>query len=63
MVTHGGVVSGFSSQIMRFPDDKITIIVSSNGKSGADRIGYAETLAKIAADAYVPDVLPVSVNQ
>jgi D-alanyl-D-alanine carboxypeptidase len=58
--THGGVVSGFSSQIMRFPDDKITIIVSCNGKSGTDRIGYAENLAKVVADAYVPNLSPVS---
>lgn len=63
VVTHGGVVSGFSSQIMRFPDDKITIIVNTNGKSGTDRIGYAEHLAKIVADAYVPDLAPVSNNQ
>ena len=62
MVTHGGVVSGFSSQIVRFPDVKITIIVSSNGNSGTDRIGYAEHLAKIVADAYVPDLAPVSNN-
>lgn len=63
IATHGGVVSGFSSQIMRFPDDKITIIVNSNGKSGADRIGYAEFLAKSVADNYVPDLLPVTANQ
>lgn len=58
MATHGGVISGFSSQIMRFTDDKITIIVNSNGKSGADRIGHAEVLAKTVADAYVPNLSP-----
>ena len=45
LFTHGGVISGFSSQILRFADDKITIIVIANSKSGADRIGYAEVLA------------------
>jgi CubicO group peptidase (beta-lactamase class C family) len=63
IATHGGVVSGFSSQIMRFTDDKITIIVNSNGKSGADRIGYAEGLAKTVADAYVPNLLPAPANR
>lgn len=63
IATHGGVLSGFSAQIMRFPDDKITIIVNSNGKSGADRIGYAEFLAATVADAYVPNLSPVSANQ
>ncbi|HSK72754.1 MAG TPA: serine hydrolase domain-containing protein [Pyrinomonadaceae bacterium] len=63
IVTHGGTVSGFSSQIIRFTDDKITIIVNSNGKSGADRIGYAEYLAKSVADFYVPNLLPESANR
>ena len=63
IATHGGVVSGFSSQIMLFTDDNISIIVNSNGKSGADRIGYAEGLAKIVADAYVPNLLPVVANR
>lgn len=60
VVTHGGTVSGFSSQIMRFPDDKITIIVNSNSKSGADRIGHAEYLTQSIADIYVPNLAPVS---
>ena len=63
MATHGGVLSGFSSQVMRFTDDKITIIVNSNGKSGADRIGYAEALAKAVADAYVPNLSPASAGR
>ncbi|HEV2914218.1 MAG TPA: serine hydrolase domain-containing protein [Pyrinomonadaceae bacterium] len=63
IATHGGVVSGFSSQIMRFTDDKISIIVNSNGKSGADRIGHAEVLAKTVADAYVPNLSPISANR
>ncbi len=59
VVTHGGTVSGFSSQIMRFTDDKITVIVNSNSKSGADRIGHAEFLAKSIADIHVPNLAPV----
>ena len=45
LLTHGGTVSGFSGQIHRFVDDKLTVIVMTNSKSGADRIGYAEVLA------------------
>ena len=60
VVTHGGTVSGFSSQVMRFVDDRITIIVNTNSKSGADRIGHAEFLAQSVADIYVPNLAPVS---
>lgn len=56
VVTHGGTVSGFSSQIMRFVDDKITVIVNCNSKSGEDRIGHAEYLSKSVADIYVPNL-------
>lgn len=52
LFTHGGTVSGFSGQIHRFVDDKVTIIVLTNSKSGADRIGFAEVLARGIADLY-----------
>lgn len=55
LFTHGGTVSGFSAQVHRFVDDKITIIVLANSKSGADRIGYAEVLANGIADLYFSD--------
>ncbi len=55
LFTHGGTLSGFSGQIHRFVDDKITIIVLTNSKSGADRIGYAEVLANGIADLYFSD--------
>jgi D-alanyl-D-alanine carboxypeptidase len=56
LLTHGGTVSGFSSQIMRFvEDDNLTIIVLTNSKSGEDRIGYAEVLARGIADIYFSD--------
>ena len=48
--THGGTVSGFSGVIYRFVDDKATIIVLTNSKSGPDRIGYSEVLANGLAD-------------
>jgi CubicO group peptidase (beta-lactamase class C family) len=52
LLTHGGTVSGFSGQIDRFANDKMTIIVLTNAKSGADRTGYAEVLANGIADLY-----------
>ena len=52
LFTHGGTVSGFSSIIHRFVDDKVTIIVITNSKSGTDRIGYSDKLANGIADLY-----------
>lgn len=60
LVTHGGTLSGFSSQVMRFPEEKITVIVNSNSKAGADRIGHAELLARSVADIQVPNLETVS---
>ncbi len=48
--THGGVLSGFSSTVDRYPDDDLTIIVLCNAKAGADRIGYAEVICRRVAD-------------
>ncbi len=50
VVTHGGTVSGFSAQIVRYRDDELTVIVATNSKAGPDRIGHAEFLAQIVAD-------------
>jgi CubicO group peptidase (beta-lactamase class C family) len=52
LFTHGGVLSGFSATINRFVEDKVTIIVLTNSKSGADRIGYADVLANGIASLY-----------
>ena len=52
LFTHGGTVSGFSGQVHRFVDDNLTIIVLTNAKSGADRIGYAEVLGNGVANIY-----------
>jgi len=61
LATHGGVLSGFSSTIHRFVDDRITIIVLCNSKegerrAGEDRMGQADALARDFADIYVPNL-------
>lgn len=53
LYTHGGTLSGFSSVINRFVDDKVTIIVLTNRKAGADKIGYAEVLGRGIANLYL----------
>jgi hypothetical protein len=47
--THGGAIAGFSSILNRFPDDGYSIIVVSNGKQGADRLGQADGIARAIA--------------
>lgn len=59
MLTHGGVLSGFSSVVNRFTDDGVTIVVVCNSKegeriAGQDRMGQAEVLAQRLAEVYVP---------
>ena len=61
LVTHGGVISGFSSSVHHFVDDRITIIVLCNSKegerrAGEDRMGQADALARDIADIYVPNL-------
>ncbi len=44
LIAHGGGIPGFSTQISRFPDDKLTVIVltnSGNGSAGALAQGIA----------------------
>jgi CubicO group peptidase (beta-lactamase class C family) len=52
LITHGGTVSGFSSIFHYFPSEHLAIIILCNGKSGDNRIGHAETIARGIADAY-----------
>jgi CubicO group peptidase (beta-lactamase class C family) len=47
--THGGAIAGFSSILNRFPDEGYFIIVLSNGKQGADRLGQADGVARAIA--------------
>jgi D-alanyl-D-alanine carboxypeptidase len=48
--SHGGVVAGFSSIVIRFPESRTTIIVLSNGKDRGDRRAQAETIARATLD-------------
>ena len=48
LVTHGGAIAGFSSELNRFDD--LSIIVLSNGKQGADRRGQADAIADALYD-------------
>ena len=48
LVTHGGAIAGFSSEVNRF--DGLSIIVLSNGKQGADRRGQADAVADALYD-------------
>jgi CubicO group peptidase (beta-lactamase class C family) len=48
VVTHGGAIAGFSSEVNRF--DGLSIIVLSNGKQGADRRGQADASADALYD-------------
>ncbi|HLK60919.1 MAG TPA: serine hydrolase domain-containing protein [Chthonomonadaceae bacterium] len=49
LIEHGGGIPGFSTQICRFVDDKLTIIVLTNLDTGD-----ANTLAKGIASLYLP---------
>lgn len=48
---HGGAIAGFSSIVNRSPGERLTVIVLSNGKQGADRLGQADAIARAIADA------------
>lgn len=48
VVTHGGAVAGFSSEVNRF--DGYAIVVLSNAKQGADRRGQADVIADALYD-------------
>lgn len=48
-VSHGGGINGFSTELMRFPDDKLTVIVLTNAEGG-----HAEVIARKVADQLIP---------
>jgi D-alanyl-D-alanine carboxypeptidase len=50
-VGHGGGIPGFTTSILRYPDDKLTVIVLTNQENAAP-----ETVAKGIAGIYVPDL-------
>lgn len=49
-ISHGGAIHGFSSQISRYPDDRVTVIVLSNVQ-GTSTDKVANALAAIAFGA------------
>jgi D-alanyl-D-alanine carboxypeptidase len=51
ILSHGGAIAGFASQLNRFVASGWTVIVLSNGKQGADRRGQADAVAAVVADA------------
>ncbi|MDR3620618.1 MAG: serine hydrolase [Paludisphaera borealis] len=48
-VSHGGGIPGFSTELSRFPDDKLTVIVLTNSDGG-----HAGALARGIAGRFVP---------
>jgi len=52
-VGHSGAWQGFRTSFMRFPDDKLSVIVLANSDSA-----YPEQLAKKIATIYVPTLAP-----
>ncbi|WP_165252517.1 serine hydrolase [Paludisphaera soli] len=49
MVSHGGGIPGFSTEIARFPDDGLTVIVLTNAEGG-----HAGAIARGIAGRFVP---------
>ncbi|AMV40804.1 serine hydrolase domain-containing protein [Planctomyces sp. SH-PL62] len=53
MVAHGGGIPGFSTQLSRFPDDRLTVIVLTNAEGG-----HAGALARGIAGRFAPGLAP-----
>lgn len=51
MISHGGGIPGFSTELARFVDDKLTVIVLSNADGG-----HAGQLARGIAGHFVPEL-------
>lgn len=58
VVGHNGSILGFASNITRFIDDKITVIVLSN----LDKIARPDAIAKKIADYYCPELRKVALQ-
>ncbi|MEM8505774.1 MAG: serine hydrolase domain-containing protein [Cyanobacteria bacterium P01_D01_bin.1] len=52
MISHGGNLWGYSSSIMRFPEDKLSIVVLMNKDNEP-----GDLIAKKIAEQYIPDLL------
>ena len=51
LVSHGGGIPGFSTELSRFPDDKLTVIVLTNAEGG-----HAGAIARRIAGQFVPEL-------
>jgi hypothetical protein len=54
LVNHGGSLPGFRAQYARFVDDKVTVVVLTNGDNA-----NAFSIARGVANLYIPGLLPV----
>ena len=54
LVGHGGSLPGFRAQYARFVDDKVTVVVLTNGDNA-----NAFSIARGVANLYIPNLLPV----
>jgi hypothetical protein len=50
-VSHGGGIPGFSTELVRFPDDKLTVIVLTNAEGG-----HAGAIARKIAAQFLPEL-------
>jgi CubicO group peptidase (beta-lactamase class C family) len=50
-VSHGGGIPGFSTELARFPDDKLTVIVLTNAEGG-----HAGTIARTIAGLFATEL-------
>lgn len=64
-ISHGGNINGFASDLIRFPDDKITVVVLSNVQSApAGRIGSDLSAIVFGADYQIPkERVEIAVDQ
>jgi CubicO group peptidase (beta-lactamase class C family) len=53
LVHHGGSLPGFRSELARFPDDKLTIVVLANSNSAEP-----DNIALGVANLYIPGLIP-----
>jgi len=54
LVNHGGSLPGFRAQYARFVNDKVTVVVLTNGDNA-----NAFSIARGVANLYIPNLLPV----
>jgi CubicO group peptidase (beta-lactamase class C family) len=55
MISHGGGINGFSTQLNYFPDDNLTVVVLANAE-GSDPGRVARTISRVALGLELPVV-------